>query len=94
MKLTQRILRPVLNFLVKRYFPNRAFFGDDYLTAFDADVELKEKWGSVEMACAMLITSRLRGMGATSATFEATDVEDNGVSVGSWRMSVEKIDPQ
>ena len=90
--IAQKALRPVLNFLVERYFPNGAFFGNDYMRDLDSRPDLVEKWGSFEMACAMAITSRLRRAGAVHATFTASEVEDRGVPVGSWRMTVEKIE--
>ena len=91
MRVMQKILRPVLNFLIERYFPRGAFFGNEYLTAFDGDMGLAEKWGSVEMACSMLITSRVRELGGTHATFEATDIEHSGVQVGTWRLTVDRV---
>lgn len=94
MKLTiaQKAIRPFLNFLVERFFPTGAFYGDRYLHSLSADTQLAEKWGSTEMACAMFITSRLRKMGATEATLEASEVTDRGVPVGSWRVTVEKVE--
>lgn len=91
LSLTQRALRPVLNFLVERFFPTGAFHGNHYLHSLSADTQLAEKWGSAEMACAMFITSRLRKLGATEATFKASDVTDCGVPVGSWLITVEKV---
>jgi hypothetical protein len=92
MTLTQKALRPVLNWLVETVFPNGAFFGNDYLRNLQTDnSDLSEKWGSVEMACAMFVTSYVREMGAESATFEASNITKSGVEVGSWRLTVEKI---
>lgn len=92
MTYTQRLMRPILNFLVERFFPNHAFFGNDYLTAFKSHPDLAIKWGSTDMAVAMFLVSRLRKQGATKGTFEATEVTDNGTPVGSWRLTLEKLE--
>lgn len=93
MNLLQKILRPVLNWVVETVFPTGAFFGNDYLRNLKTDsAGLSDKWGSTEMACAMFVTSYVREMGAESATFEASDITASGVEVGSWRLTVEKID--
>lgn len=88
----QKIMRPFLNWAVETLFPNGAFYGGQYLRNFDHDAVLQDKWGTVEMACAMLIVSRVRNMNAEKASFEATDITDSGVMVGSWRLTVEKIE--
>lgn len=90
--ITQKILRPILNWTVETFYPDGAFYGGDYLKTLESDNGLIEKWGSVEMACAMLITSRLRKRGATSAKLEATDVTDCGEPVGSWMVTIEQVD--
>lgn len=94
MKLTvaQKMLRPVLNYLVERFFPEGAFFGKDYLRTLQSSEEFTEKWGSVEMACAMFLVSRVRDMNATNAVFEANDITDEGTPVGSWRLTAEKME--
>lgn len=87
---TQLMLRPILNFTVERFFPNGAFFGNDYLGTIKADKHLLQKWGSVEMACMMFVTDSLREQGATEATFTAESVTKHGAPAGSWEITVRK----
>ena len=88
----QKILRPVIRKLVEKFFPRGAFYGDEFLRGLKTDTNLIGKWGSVEMACALYIMTTLRKAGATTGTFEAHDVTDEGVPVGSWKVTVEKVE--
>lgn len=86
----QKILRPMINLAVETFFPEGAFYGENYLRDLRSDsADLTAKWGSVEMACMMFVTTSLREQGATKATFEATDVTHEGVPMGSWKVTVE-----
>lgn len=91
MTIAQRALRPVMRYIVERFFPDGAFFGRRFLRGLITDADLVRTWSSTEMACAMFLVSRMREEGATEATFEASDVTDGGAPVGSWRMTVQKI---
>lgn len=62
--LAQRLLQPVISFAVHRFFPKSAFFGAGHFRAVESDVALKEKWKSVEMACAMIVVTYARKQGA------------------------------
>ena len=86
----QKALRPIVNFVVERWFPAGAFFGCEYFTTL-ADGELAEKWGSSEMACAAFIMSVVRNANATEAIFTAEGVTHQGNPVGDWRLTIEKM---
>ena len=91
MTFTQKILCPVINFLVERFFPNGMFVGSYYWFEVSGNVEASEKWGTPQMASAMLVVSKVRETGATKAVFEAGDMSLDGEAIGDWRLTVEKI---
>lgn len=86
----QRIARPVINFLVERYFPNGLFFyGSGPLLAFDkVDREKKTAIGSM---AALALARHAHNSNATKFCIEAEGLTVNNQDLGDWRVTVERI---
>lgn len=88
MTTSQRLLRPVVNFLVERYFPKGAFFGKEYFTIF-------KKWdkekGSMGYSAALYLQSIVRENDAETMVTRLGDVIVNGENVGDWEISIRKM---
>ena len=86
--LSQRTLRPVVNFLVERFFPQGAFFGYDLADRFkDADGH----FGVVGSGAAMYLQRIMRRGGNDTMHIDMHEITDNGEPVGSYRLTLEKI---
>jgi hypothetical protein len=88
--LTQKALRPVLKFLTERYFPSGAFYGREYLKPF-AEMDAKGN-GISGGSAAMYLQSVIRKAKLDGARFDMREVTYNGTPVGSWRLSLDRID--
>jgi len=88
----QRLARPVINFLVERYFPNGLFFyGSGPLSAFDmVDGEKKTAIGGM---AAMALARHAHNSSATKLTVDAEAITVNDDDIGDWRITVERITP-
>lgn len=87
--LMQRLLRPVINWLVEGWFPKACFYGNAYLDdfkEFDQDKDLVGK------TAAMFLQSIMRKANATSITYEMTEITDGNFLIGSYKLTLEKID--
>jgi hypothetical protein len=87
--LTQRALRPVLNFIVERYFPSGAFFGCSFLDAFDMHDRAK---GICGYSAAMYLQRIARKSNAASLSITMNEITDNGEPVGTWHLEISQID--
>ena len=88
----QRIARPIINFLVERYFPNSLFFyGAGALSAFDRmDSERKSAIGSM---AALSLARHAHQQNASHLSVEAEGITINDQDIGDWRVTVERIRP-
>jgi hypothetical protein len=91
MKLTlsQRLARPVINFLVERLFPSGCFYGNSYAEKFR---DMDESGGVAGQTAAMYLQHIMRKAGATQITFEFDTVIFEGKEMGSFRLTLEEID--
>lgn len=87
--LTQRLLRPVINWLVEGWFPKGCFYGNNYLDDFKKFDQGKEVIGKT---AAMYLQSIMRKAEATTITYEMTEITDRDILVGSYKLTLEKID--
>lgn len=87
LEITQKLLGPVLNFIIERVFPKGAFYGVDYLKIFD-----ETRWESMgpTAGAAFFIIGSIKDTNATNAKFKFSGVTFNGVNVGDWTMTIEK----
>ncbi|AUR11225.1 hypothetical protein PhaeoP48_01228 [Phaeobacter inhibens] len=86
---TQRLLRPVINWLVEGWFPKGCFYGSSYLDDFKAFDKGKDVVGKT---AAMYLQSIMRKSDATSVIYEMTEVTERDVLVGSYKLTLEKVD--
>lgn len=86
----QKLLTPVLNWVVETVFPNGAFYGKSYFDGLHGDVDTDLKWGSTEGLCAAVIIRMAQEQNANCATFTMSDLTHNGVPSGSWRVLVQR----
>lgn len=86
--LTQRALRPVINRLVEGWFPNECFYGNSFLDAFK---ELDRGEGVTGKTAAMYLQSIMREARADTITYEMIEVTERDVSVGSYKLTLEKL---
>lgn len=87
--LMQHLLRPVINRLVEGWFPKGCFYGNNYLDSFKTLDQGKDVTGQT---AAMYLQSIMRKAQATSITYEMTEITDRDVLVGSYKLTLEKID--
>ncbi|AHD09983.1 hypothetical protein [Phaeobacter gallaeciensis] len=87
--LMQRLLRPVINWLVEGWFPKGCFYGRNYLNDFKVLDQGKDVVGKT---AAMYLQSIMRKADATSIIYEMTEVTERNVPVGSYKLTLEKID--
>jgi hypothetical protein len=88
----QKVARPVINFLVERFFPNGAFFyGDGPLSHFDKlDSERKSPIGSM---AAMSLVRKAHEANASRMSVDIGGMTLNDTDLGDWRVTVERITP-
>lgn len=86
----QRLLRPVLNFAVEKFFPNGAFYGGQYLDSFKR-ADQKHDTGITGFAAAHYLTSVAResDAGEIKVTLEGCTV--SGQPAGDWEVAVKRI---
>jgi hypothetical protein len=86
----QRVARPIINFLVERYFPNGLFFyGKGPLRTFDmVDREKKTVVGGM---AALSLARHAHNSGATQLMVDAECITVNDEDIGDWRITVERI---
>jgi len=84
----QKALRPVINFLVETWFPNGMFYGHDYFDAFSCFDTDKQVTG---YTAAMYLQSIMRDHGAESISVEMHEVTQQGVPVGSYKLTLEAM---
>jgi hypothetical protein len=85
----QRFLRPVINFLVERYFPTHTFFGNDYLNVFARISKDKTEENISKMAGQCLIHQMIKE-DAVGVTVIVEDLMKNGRNLGSYSLVVRK----
>ena len=85
--LTQRILRRPLNYVIERWFPKGAFYGNDFLQPF-ADMDKRK--GKTGGAAALFLVSCVRRVDAEQVTVAMKDVTLNGENIGTWIVTVQK----
>lgn len=91
MTLTQKILRPIINWAVERFFPRHFFYGN----------ELGKRWGGAEgiegvalETCAVAMACRCATLGGAKMTVQCFGVTNRGVDIGDWRVTMERIEPK
>lgn len=92
--LTQRILRPVINFLVETFFPHQVFYGREYLALYrnvmskgqpDEEVLMFEGASKVMIAAAH---QTLKDFEGDSLKVTIEDINYLGHDLGDWDVSV------
>lgn len=86
--LTQRALRPIINFLVETWFPTGAFYGNRYLSVFE---EIDEGHGVVGYAAAQYLQATLVAANMDKLKVDMYDCTYNGVPSGDYRLVVERV---
>lgn len=89
MTFMQRILRPVLNFMVERYFPKGAFYGHDFFRAFE-EAEIDHAPSATTAAGCLLISAMSKDY-QTEMIITVEGITLNGEPKGDWRLIVEEI---
>jgi hypothetical protein len=85
---TQKLLRPIINFAVERFFPESCFYGMGFLkpfSDFDAGREQTAGYGS-----AMYLVNRVHDAGKKHMTIDLGGVTFQGKDIGSWKIVVER----
>lgn len=88
----QKVLKPIINFLVERFFPNRVFYGNDYLNVFaeyDSD-GTRGKYISCH-AASMFLISHMVDLNAETLDVEMNDVSASGEDVGSFTIKIQSL---
>lgn len=90
LSMSQRLARPVVNFLVERFFPSGLFFyGKGPLSAFEkVDAERGEK--AIGYTAALFLMRRCHEESADELSVEAVGVTINGENIGDWRVTVSR----
>ena len=81
----QRMLRPIINFMVERWFPSGCFFGDDYFKTFKA---IDDKKAVTGYAAALYLSQIAILSDAQEIDATMHEVTHNGEPVGTWRVRV------
>jgi hypothetical protein len=87
--LWQRILRKPLNFIIEKWFPNGAFYGNEFLEPFTHFDERKDKTGA---ASALFLVSKVKEHRGTGITVTLTDVFHQGENIGTWEVIVQEVE--
>lgn len=88
----QRAARPVINFLVERYFPKRCFYGDDFLSAFDQYDDTSAGRMAAKYMMLIIHDANQKGDDIRSITWTFEDVTLNDTNIGSYTIGVQRID--
>ena len=86
--ITQRALRPVVNFLVEWFFPNGAFYGKEYFDAFK-----KFDGDSIGQASTLWITHTMHRMNADTLDVEIKGLKIRGEPVGDFEITARLTKP-
>lgn len=76
----QKMLRPIINWTVERFFPNGAFYGHSFHNAF-IEVNRGSKLGQASVSW---IVHNMHEMNAESVKFELNGMSINGILVGDF----------
>lgn len=90
----QRMLRPVVRWLVERFFPQHMFWGHEAVEPF-AELERRRNEAG-DLSCsgnlaAMYLINLCSDLDGIKYDVEATDVSIHEKNLGDWRVTVEKI---
>jgi hypothetical protein len=83
----QKILRPVLNFLTERFFPNGCFYGQGYLDNFNY---LDDERG-IGYAAVLSLSSSLFEINATDYKIDVEQLSLNGKDMGDWSLTMVQV---
>lgn len=83
LSVTQKLLRPVINWLVETFFPSGAFYGHDF---FDIFKDLEKEGYGIAQASTAFITHNMHRMNAEKVKFEIEGVTINGEPVGDFEI--------
>lgn len=88
----QKLARPIINFLVERYFPNSVFFyGTGALNTFDEmDSDRKAPIGSM---AALSLARNAHRQNSDRLSVDAEGITINEEYIGDWRITVERFTP-
>ncbi len=86
---TQRFLRPIINFLVERWFPRHCFYGNNYLDDF---AEFDEKNRKTGKTVAMYLQSIMRKAKATELEVEMRGITKGDEMIGDYRITMVQLD--
>ena len=92
--LIQRLLRRPVNWLVETFYPDGAFYGGNYFTAFDQAVDPSNAAVSSTSAaaCGLLICNASEANAdELSCTFSGHTM--NGKPTGDWRITLKRLRP-
>lgn len=81
----QKALRPVLNFLVERYFPNGAFYGGTFFDAFK-EFEDEDGDGKLGQASTLWHIHLMNDLNADHLQVDISDVTLCGKYLGDFKM--------
>ena len=84
--LPQRMMRPIINFLVERFYPAGCFYGDgDPMRTFDGN-----SGGTIGRAAVMVLIRKVSDSGADKLGADFDGVTVNGEPIGDWRVTVQR----
>jgi hypothetical protein len=87
---TQKILRPIINFLVERFFPDSLFYGNDLPTKWGADSPMQ---ALVAETAGLSLAVQCHLSGADHMIVDITGASYKGEPIGDWRVTMTKAKP-
>lgn len=84
-------LRKIINFVVEKWFPNSMFYGNNYFSAFESLDKISKQERVTGYTAAMYLQSILRKHDATEISYEMIGVEDKGVPLGDYVLTLKRI---
>jgi len=89
MRFIQKTLRPILNFLIERYFPDSCFYGHEYLDVFKK--AYGDQKGPLMGHAAQFIIGQCVKMNADEFSAELTGLTVSGQETGDWLLTIKHI---
>jgi hypothetical protein len=87
---TQKILRPIINFLVERFFPDNLFCGYDMLEKWRTSSPARAAYGETAV---LSLAVQCHLAGADHMTVDITGASYKGEPIGDWRVTMTKAKP-
>lgn len=90
MNFMQRMLGPVINFLVERYFPTGSFYGNSGgLRIFER--QDREDDCVLGRTAALMLINRVHESGSHRLDVNVTQHTSNGILTGDWQVTIRRV---